>query len=46
MDNILQNDQNTFTFMDNILIVTKGSKLQQLEKVEEVLKKLDEAIFD
>ena len=43
MDKILHNTQNTFTFFDDILIVTKGNKQQHLDKVEEVFKKVDEA---
>ena len=42
-DKILHNTQNTFTFIDDILIVTKGNKQQHLDQVEEVLKILDEA---
>ena len=42
MDNILHNVKNTFTFIDDILIVTKGTKQQHMEKIEEVLKLLDE----
>ena len=45
MDKISHNTQNTFTFIDNILFVTKGSKQQHLDKEEEVLKILDEAGF-
>ena len=43
MDKLLHNTRNTFTFIDDMLIVTKGTKQQHMEKVEEVLTKLDEA---
>ena len=43
MDNILFKVQNTFTFINDILIVTKRSKEQHLEKVEQVQNILDEA---
>ena len=43
MNQILINVQNTFTFINDILIVTKGTKEQHITKVEEVLKVLDEA---
>ena len=43
MDNILFSVQNTFTFVIDILIVTKGSKKQHLEKVKQVQNILDEA---
>ena len=41
--NILHNVRNAFTFIDDFLIVTKGSKERHFEKVEEVLKNLEEA---
>ena len=43
MDKQLHNTQNTFAFGDDILIVTKGTKQQHMDKLEEVLKTLDEA---
>ena len=43
MDKILHNVQNTFTFVDDILVVTKGSKEEHLKQVENVMKNLDEA---
>ena len=43
MDKLLHNTQNTFAFIDDILIVTKGTKQQHMDKIEEVLKILDEA---
>ena len=43
MDKLLHNTRNTLEFMDEILIVTKGTKQQHMEKVEEVLTILDEA---
>ena len=43
MDKHLHNTQNTFAFGDDILIVTKGTKQQHMDKLEEVLKILDEA---
>ena len=42
MDKLLHSIQNTFAFIHDILIVTKGSKEQHMEKVE-VMKTLDEA---
>ena len=42
-DKLLHNTRNTFAFIDDILIVTKGTKQQHMEKVEEVLTILDEA---
>ena len=43
MDKLLHKIRNTFTFIDDILIVTKGTQQQHIEKVEEVMKTLDEA---
>ena len=43
LDTILHNLQNTFAFIEDILIVTKGTKQQYTTKVEEVIKVLDEA---
>ena len=43
MDNLLHNIRNTFAFIDDILIVTSGTKQQHMKKVEEVMKTLDEA---
>ena len=43
MDNNLHELNNTFTFIDDILIVTKGTKDDHLKKVEETIKVLDEA---
>ena len=43
LDKILHNVQNTFTFIDNILVVTKGSKEEHIKQVEKVMKILDEA---
>ena len=43
MDKILHNVQNTFTFIDDILTVTKGSKEEHIKQVKKVMKNLDEA---
>ena len=43
MDKTLHETKNTFTFLDNILILTKGSKEELMNKVEETIKVLDEA---
>ena len=43
MNKILHNTQNTFTFIDDILIVTKGNKQQHLDKGDDVFKILEEA---
>ena len=40
---ILHNVQNTFTFIDDILVVTKGSKEENIKQVEKVMKILEEA---
>ena len=42
MDSILHKTKNTFNFIDDILIVLKGTKEEHLEKVEEAIKVLDE----
>ena len=43
MDLTLAGISNTFVFIDDILIVTHGTKEEHIQKVEEVLKRLDEA---
>ena len=43
IDKILRNIQNTIEFIDDILMVTKRTKLQHMMKVEEVMKVVDEA---
>ena len=43
MDLTLAGITNTFAFIDDILIVTHGTEEQHIEKVKEVLKRLDEA---
>ena len=43
MDNILHKTKNTFSFINDILIVTKAPKKEHLKKVEEAIKVLDEA---
>ena len=43
MDITLAGITNTFTFKDDILIVTHGTEDEYIEKVKEVLKRLDEA---
>ena len=43
MDQLLHNIQNTFAFIDDILVVTKGTYEQHMTKVEEVVKTLHEA---
>ena len=43
MDKLPHNTQNTFAFIDDILIVIKGTKQQYMDNLEEVLKVLDEA---
>ena len=43
MDKILHNVQNTFTFIDDILVVTKGSTKEHITQLEDVMKILDEA---
>ena len=43
MDVTLAGISNTFSFIDDILIVTHGTEEEHLEKVIEVLKRLDEA---
>ena len=41
MEDILINISNVFIFIDDTLIVTKGTKEEHEEKVREVIKKLD-----
>ena len=43
MDTVLANEKNVFIFIDDILIVTKGSKEEHLKRVSEILYKLDQA---
>ena len=43
MDSILAGTKNAFIFIDDILIVTKGTKDEHLQQVREILKTLDEA---
>ena len=43
IDKILRNIQNTIEFIDDILMVTKRTKLQHMMKVEEVMKVVDKA---
>ena len=43
MDNILHATKNTFTFLDDILIVTKGTHEAHMQKVEEAIRVLDKA---
>ena len=43
MDKLLHKTRNTFAFIEDILIVTKRTKRQHIEKVEEVLTILEEA---
>ena len=43
MDKLLHKIRYTFAFFDDILIFTKGILQQHIEKVEEVMKTLDEA---
>ena len=43
MDNLLARFREVFIFIDDVLIVIKGTKLQRLEKVREILKAFDEA---
>ena len=43
MDKILHNVRNTFTFIVDILVVTKGSKIGHIKQVENVMKILDKA---
>ena len=45
MDQILHTTLSTFTFKDDILIVTKGTKEEHMTEVENVVKALDEAGF-
>ena len=43
MDRILHNTKNTFSFIDEILIVTKGTKEDHVETVEAAVQAMDEA---
>ena len=43
MDQELGNLPNTYVFLDDILIVTKGSKGKHFEVIKQVLKRLDNA---
>ena len=43
MDNLLARFREIFVFIDDILIVTKGTKKEHLDKVREILKSLDAA---
>ena len=43
VDNILHKTRNTFLFIDDILVVTKGNKEEHLGIVEETIKTLNEA---
>ena len=43
MDLTLANTNSVFVYIDDILIVTKGTKHDHINKVREVMKKLDEA---
>ena len=43
MDKLLHKIWNTFAFIDDILIVTKGSKKRRMQKVEQVMRTQDES---
>ena len=43
MDMLLAKFREVFVFIDDILIVTKGTKSEHLDKVREILKTLDDA---
>ena len=43
MDTTLAGIANTFAFLDEILIVNRGEQNDHLEKVRQVLRRLDEA---
>ena len=43
MDTILHNTKNTFSFIDNILIVTKGTKEDHMKTVEAAVQAMNEA---
>ena len=45
MDLTLANMNSVFVYIDNILILSKGTKQEHLNKVREVLKIIDEAIL-
>ena len=42
MDRILNNALNTFCFLDDILIVSKGTELKQEQLIDRVMKTLNE----
>ena len=42
-DGILRKTKNTFSFFDDILIVTKGTKESHMKTVEEAIRAVDEA---
>ena len=42
MDLLLAKFREVFVFIDDILIVTKGTKSEQLDKVREILKVMNE----
>ena len=44
MDMLLAKFREVFVFIDDILIVTKGTKDEHLDKVREILKTLDHGI--
>ena len=43
MDKLLHKTRKTFVFIEDILIVTEGTLQQHIEKLQEVIKSLDEA---
>ena len=43
MDQMLHTTKNTYTFIDDIFIVTKGTKEEHMTQVENVVNVLDEA---
>ena len=43
MDILLAKFRDVFKFIDDVLIVTKGTKSEHLDKVREILKTLDDA---
>ena len=43
MDKVLHKKTQTFSFIDDILIVTKGSNADHLKEVEDTIKALDNA---
>ena len=42
MDRTINHAKNTFCFLDDILIVSKGNKIEHENLVESILKKLDD----